>query len=209
MRKTVSAISVISVVLLGFGLALAQGPQSAPMTFFIASNGSGEGADLGGIAGADALCQRLAAEVGAGDRAWRAYLSTQGPGAVNARDRIGTGPWHNAQGTLIGNNVDELHGMGHRFTVMTVIDERGRRIPGSGYAPNRHDVLTGSQPDGTAYPAGEDMTCNNWTSSGDGKARLGHHDRAAWNSAHDSRGCSQEQLRDSGGDGLLYCFAAQ
>ena len=209
MRKTASAISVISVVLLGFGLALAQGPQSAPMTFFIASNGSGEGADLGGIAGADALCQRLAAEVGAGDRAWRAYLSTQGPGAVNARDRIGTGPWHNAQGTLIGNNVDELHGMGHRFTVMTVIDERGRRIPGSGYAPNRHDVLTGSQPDGTAYPAGEDMTCNNWTSSGDGKARLGHHDRAAWNSAHDSRGCSQEQLRDSGGDGLLYCFAAQ
>lgn len=209
MRKTASAISVISVVLLGFGLALAQGPQSAPMTFFIASNGSGEGADLGGIAGADALCQRLAAEVGAGDRAWRAYLSTQGPGAVNARDRIGTGPWHNAQGTLIGNNVDELHGMGHRFTVMTVIDERGRRIPGSGYAPNRHDVLTGSQPDGTAYPADEDMTCNNWTSSGDGKARLGHHDRAAWNSAHDSRGCSQEQLRDSGGDGLLYCFAAQ
>ena len=209
MRKTASAISVISVVLLGFGLALAQGPQFAPMTFFIASNGSGEGADLGGIAGADALCQRLAAEVGAGDRAWRAYLSTQGPDAVNARDRIGTGPWHNAQGTLIGNNVDELHGMGHRFTVMTVIDERGRRIPGSGYAPNRHDVLTGSQPDGTAYPAGEDMTCNNWTSSGDGKARLGHHDRAAWNSAHDSRGCSQEQLRDSGGDGLLYCFAAQ
>jgi hypothetical protein len=128
MRKTVSAISVISVVLLGFGLVLAQGPQSAPMTFFIASNASGEGADLGGIAGADALCQRLAAEVGAGDRAWRAYLSTRGPDAVNARDRIGTGPWHNAQGTLIGNNVDELHGMGHRFTVMTVIDERGRRI---------------------------------------------------------------------------------
>ena len=210
MRKAVSAIGVISVVLLGFGLALAQGPPpSAPMTFFIASNGSGEGADLGGVAGADAICQGLAAEVGVGERAWRAYLSTQGPDAVNARDRIGTGPWHNAQGTLIGNNVDELHGMGHRFTVMTVIDERGRRIPGSGYAPNRHDVLTGSQPDGTAYPAGEDMTCNNWTSSGDGKARLGHHDRAAWNSAHDSRGCSQEQLRASGGDGLFYCFAAQ
>ena len=136
-------------------------------------------------------------------------LSTQGPNAVNARDRIGTGPWHNAQGTLIGNNVNELHGMGHRFTVMTVIDERGRRIPGSGYAPNRHDVLTGSQPDGTAYPAGEDMTCNNWTSSGDGKARLGHHDRAAWNSAHDSRACSQELLRATGGDGLFYCFVAQ
>ena len=208
MRKAVTVIGVISVVLLGSGLALTQGPQSA-MTFFITSNGSGEGADLGGLVGADAICQRLATDVDAGDRTWRAYLSTQGPNAVNARDRIGTGPWHNAQGTLIGNNVDELHGMGHRFTVMTVIDERGRRIPGSGYAPNRHDVLTGSQPDGTAYPAGEDMTCNNWTSSGDGKARLGHHDRAAWNSAHDSRACSQELLRATGGDGLFYCFVAQ
>ena len=129
MRKAVTVIGVISVVLLGSGLALTQGPQSAPMTFFITSNGSGEGADLGGLAGADAICQRLATDVGAGDHTWRAYLSTQGPNAVNARDRIGTGPWHNAQGTLIGNNVNELHGMGHRFTVMTVIDERGRRIP--------------------------------------------------------------------------------
>ena len=209
MRKAVTVIGVISVVLLGSGSALTQGPQSAPMTFFITSNGSGEGADLGGLAGADAICQRLATDVGAGDQTWRAYLSTQGPNAVNARDRIGTGPWHNAQGTLIGNNVDELHGMGHRFTVMTVIDERGRRIPGSGYAPNRHDVLTGSQPDGTAYAAGDDMTCNNWTSSGDGKARLGHHDRAAWNSAHHSRACSQDLLRATGGDGLFYCFVAQ
>ena len=179
------------------------------MTFFVTSAGSGAGADLGGLDGADALCQSLAAGAGAGDRTWRAYLSTQGPNAVNARDRIGSGPWHNAQGALIGNNVEELHGMGHRFTVMTVIDERGRRIPGSGYVPNRHDVLTGSQPDGTAFSAGEDMTCGNWTSSSDGKARIGHHDRAAWNSAHDSRGCSQEQLRASGGDGLFYCFAAQ
>ena len=179
------------------------------MTFFITSNGSGAGADLGGLAGADALCQELAASVDSGDADWRAYLSTQGPNAVNARDRIGNGPWHNALGTLIGNNVDELHGMGHRFTVMTVIDERGRRIPGSGYAPNRHDVLSGTQPDGTAYAAGEDMTCNNWTSGGDGTARLGHHDRAAWNSAHNSQGCSQEQLRATGGDGLFYCFAAQ
>ena len=209
MSRVASIFGVIFLSFLVSGAALAQGQQPDPMTFFVASAGSGEGADLGGLDGADALCQSLAAEVGAGDRTWRAYLSTQGPNAVNARDRIGTGPWHNAQGALIGNNVEELHGMGHRFTVMTVIDERGRRIPGSGYAPNRHDVLTGSQPDGTAFPAGEDMTCNNWTSSSDGKAKIGHHDRAAWNSAHDSRGCSQEQLRASGGDGLVYCFAAQ
>ena len=207
MSRVASIFGVIFLSFLVSGAALAQGQQPDPMTFFVASAGSGEGADLGGLDGADALCQSLAAEVGAGDRTWRAYLSTQGPNAVNARDRIGTGPWHNAQGALIGNNVEELHGMGHRFTVMTVIDERGRRIPGSGYAPNRHDVLTGSQPDGTAFPAGEDMTCNNWTSSSDGKARVGHHDRAAWNSAHDSQGCSQEQLRASGGDGLVYCFA--
>ena len=205
MSRTVPIFGVMCLSLLVSGPAVAQNP----MTFFVTSAGSGAGADLGGLDGADALCQSLAAGAGAGDRTWRAYLSTQGPNAVNARDRIGSGPWHNAQGALIGNNVEELHGMGHRFTVMTVIDERGRRIPGSGYVPNRHDVLTGSQPDGTAFSAGEDMTCGNWTSSSDGKARIGHHDRAAWNSAHDSRGCSQEQLRASGGDGLFYCFAAQ
>ena len=222
MSRMAPILGVIGLSLLGLSLALAQNaPQNPPMTFFLTSEGPGKGSDLGGLAGADGHCQRLAAEVNAGNRTWRAYLSTQGPDAVNARDRIGTGPWHNAQGTLIGNNVDELHGMGHRFTVMTVIDERGRRIPGSGYVPNRHDVLTGSEPDGTAFPAGEDMTCNNWMSSSTGlpdnrlglsgsvKARIGHHDRAAWNSAHDSRGCSQEQLRASGGDGLFYCFAAQ
>ena len=205
MNRAVPIFGVICLSLLVSGPALAQNP----MTFFVTSAFSGAGADLGGLDGADALCQSLAAGAGAGDRTWRAYLSTQGPNAVNARDRIGSGPWHNAQGALIGDNVEELHGMGHRFTVMTVIDERGRRIPGSGYVPNRHDVLTGSQPDGTAFSAGEDMTCGNWTSSSDGKARIGHHDRAAWNSAHDSRGCSQEQLRASGGDGLFYCFAAQ
>ena len=205
MNRAVPIFGVICLSLLVSGPALAQNP----MTFFVTSAGSGAGADLGGLDGADALCQSLAAGAGAGDRTWLAYLSTQGPNAVNARDRIGSGPWHNAQGALIGDNVEELHGMGHRFTVMTVIDERGRRIPGSGYVPNRHDVLTGSQPDGTAFSAGEDMTCGNWTSSSDGKARIGHHDRAAWNSAHDSRGCSQEQLRASGGDGLFYCFAAQ
>ena len=206
MSRITAVFGVMCLSLLGFQLALAQNP---PMTFFVTSVGPGEGADLGGLAGADAHCQSLAAEVNAGDRTWRAYLSTQGPNAVAARDRIGTGPWHNARGALVGQDVEEIHSMGHRFTAMTMLDERGRMIPGSGYAPNRHDILTGSQPDGTAFPIGEDMTCNNWTSSSSGKARIGHHDRAAWGSAHDSRGCSQEQLRASGGDGLFYCFVAQ
>jgi hypothetical protein len=205
LKKTMIVFSATCAILMSSGLALAQDAQ--PLGFFVTSAGPGEGADLGGLAGADAHCQSLADGAGAGDRTWSAYLSTQGPNAVNARDRIGTGPWYNALGTLVGNNVDELHGMGHRFTVMTVIDEVGRRIPGSGYAPNRHDVLTGTSPDGTAFAAGEDMTCNNWTSSGDGSAMLGHHDRAAWNSAHGSQGCSQVQLRATGGDGLFYCFA--
>ena len=193
-----------------------QQPQApappAPMTFFLTSVGPGKGADLGGLAGADAHCQKLAAAVNAGNRTWRAYLSTQaadGKEAVNARDRIGKGPWHNARGVLVGQNLEEIHGMGHRFTPMTVLAENGNMIPGGGYSPNRHDVLSGSRPDGTAFPPGEDMTCKNWTSSTDGKARIGHHDRAAWNSAHDTRGCTQEQLRSSGGDGLFYCFASQ
>lgn len=201
---------VIAISLVGSGPVFAQdAPETPPMTFFLASVGAGEGADLGGLAGADAHCQMLADGRGAGDRTWRAYLSTQGPNAVNARDRIGAGPWHNARGVLVGQNIDEIHGMGHRFTAMTMLDEAGRMIPGGGYAPNRHDVLTGSGPDGTAFPAGEDMTCGNWSSSSTGKARIGHHDRAAWNSAHDSRGCSQDELRASGGDGLFYCFATE
>lgn len=207
MNKIASVFGVIGLSLLGSWLALAQNaPQTPPMTFFLTSVGPGKGADLGGLAGADAHCQRLAG-ANAGNRTWRAYLSTQGPNAVNARDRIGRGPWHNARGVLVGQNIDEIHGMGHRFTPMTVLDEAGRMIPGGGYAPNRHDILTGSQPDGRAFPAGGDMTCNNWTSSSAGKAKVGHHDRAAWNSAHDSQGCTQEQLRASGGDGLFYCFA--
>ena len=209
MRGIKLIFGVIAISALGSGLTFAQDAQETPpMTFFVASVGSGEGADLGGLAGGDAHCQMLADGAGAGDRTWRAYLSSQGPNAVNARDRIGAGPWHNAQGVLVGQDVDEMHGMGHRFNHMRMLDEEGRMIPGSGFAPNRHDVLTGSQPDGTAFPAGEDMTCGNWSSSSTGKARIGHHDRAAWNSAHDSRGCSQEELRASGGDGLFYCFAA-
>jgi hypothetical protein len=183
-------------------------PPTGPMSFFVTSAGSGKGGDLGGLAGADAICQSLAASVDQGDLTWRAYLSTQGPNAVNARDRIGSGPWFNANGAMIAMNVEALHSMEHRMSAFNALDEQGRRIPGSGYAPNRHDILTGSQPDGTAYPAGQDMTCSNWTSSSDdGKARVGHHDYAGWASAHDSRGCSQDALISTGGDGLLYCFA--
>ncbi len=182
--------------------------QDNSLGFFVTSNGVGNGADLGGLSGADAYCKMLAEKVGAGDREWRAYLSTQGPNAVNARDRIGDGPWYNANGRLVGRDVDELHSYLTRMSMREAVAENGAIIPGGGYAPNRHDILTGSQQDGTAYPAGEDMTCNNWTSSDQGKARVGHHDRAAWGSAHDSRGCSQDALRSSGGDGLFYCFAA-
>lgn len=212
MNRTATMFTVIGLGLLAAGPALAQAPQTPaptpPMTFFLASAGTGKGADLGGLAGADARCQALATEAGAGSRTWRAYLSTQGPNAVNARDRVGKGPWHNARGVLVGQSIEEIHSMGHRFTPMTVLDERGRMIPGGGYFPNRHDILTGTQADGTGFPAGADMTCSNWTSSATtGKAKLGHFDRAAWNSAHDSQGCTQEQLRATGGDGLFYCFA--
>jgi hypothetical protein len=207
-KKTKIAIGLAACGLLGAGLALTQ-PPTGPMSFFVTSAGSGNGGNLGGLAGADAICQNLAEGAGHGDRTWRAYLSTQGNNAVNARDRIGPGPWFNANGAQIAANVAALHSDAHRMSVFTALDEQGRRIPGSGYAPNRHDILTGSQPDGTAYPAGEDMTCNNWTSSSDGnnKARVGHHDYAAWGSTHNSAGCSQAALVRTGGDGLFYCFA--
>jgi hypothetical protein len=180
------------------------------MSFFLTSAGSGDGANLGGLKGADAICQNLAESVGAGSLTWHAYLSTQGANAVNARDRVGSGPWFNARGNRIATDVEQLHSVLNRISAYTAIDERGRNIPGSGNAPNRHDILTGSQTDGTAYPDGDDMSCKNWTSNSDsGKARVGHHDYAAWNSAHDSRGCSQAALISSGGDGLFYCFAVQ
>lgn len=195
--------------LVAASLALAQ-QATGPMSFFLTSAGSGVGGNLGGLAGADAICQNLAEGVDRGNATWRAYLSTQGDDAVNARDRIGSGPWFNANGNRIAADVNELHSVLNRVSAFTAVDERGRKIPGSGYAPNRHDILTGTQTDGTTYPAGADMTCNNWTSSSDDdKARVGHHDYAAWNSAHDSRGCSQPALISSGGDGLFYCFALQ
>lgn len=203
-------------------LALGSGPvvaQQGGMSFFVTSAGSGKGADLGGLAGADRLCQTLATAAGAGGRTWHAYLSTQGTGAVNARDRIGRGPWQNAAGMVIAKDVAELHGS-NNLTKQTAVNEKGSVVNGRGDTPNVHDILTGSQPDGTAFPAGEDRTCGNWTKGGsEGVAMLGHHDRTgldesapakSWNSSHVSRGgCSQDALKSTGGGGLLYCFAAE
>jgi hypothetical protein len=208
-HKKVMAAAAIITGLVGVGIALAQ-PAPGPMSFFLASRGSGNGGNLGGLEGADRICQDLAQAAGHGALTWRAYLSTQGQNAVNARDRIGPGPWFNVRGARVAQNVEELHTSANRMAVFTALDERGNQIPGSGFAPNRHDILTGSTPEGRAYPAGADMTCANWTSSSDeggAKARVGHHDYAAWNSTHDSRGCSQQGLVSTGGDGLFYCFA--
>jgi hypothetical protein len=183
---------------------------------FITSVGLGDGANLGGLAGADRHCQALATAVGAGGRTWRAYLSTSataGQPAVNARDRIGAGSWLNAAGVRVAGSVTELHGPEGQLTKATLLNERGEPVNGRGDTPNRHDILTGSRADGTAFPAGQDKTCRNWTSNGEGSAQVGHHDRTgggqdptSWNSAHGSRGCSQTNLQASGGDGLFYCF---
>lgn len=186
-----------------------------PMGFFITSVGLGKGADLGGLDGADAHCQSLAEAAGSGDRTWRAYLSTEADDkrGVSARDRIGTGPWHNAKGILIANNLTELHLYNTTITGETALNEKGEMVNGRGSKPNQHDILTGSQDDGTGYfPDPEDHTCSNWTSSGEGSAQVGHHDRhgggnTSWTSAHGSRGCSQEALTKTGGAGLFYCFA--
>jgi len=194
-----------------------------PMSFFVTSVGKGDGANLGGLAGADAHCQSLAAAVGAGGRHWHAYLSTNASGsqaAVNARDRIGQGPWFNGRsGTPIAKNVADLHGdtveaarLGNNLSRTTVFSEKGEPINGAGATPNQHDILTGSQTDGRAYTDGADHTCSNWTSNNTGTAQLGHFDRTgggntSWNSAHPSRGCSQPALVQTGGAGLLYCFA--
>jgi hypothetical protein len=194
------------------------------MTFFVTSAGSGKGADLGGLEGADQRCQQLAQGAGAGTKTWRAYLSTQAAGggqAVNARDRIGNGPWMNFKKEVVAQNVDDLHGANNKLGPQTSLTERGTVVAGVGYTPNYHDVLTGSQPDGRAFAAGEDRTCGNWTKSTQGAAMLGHIDRKglrdddaarSWNSSHPSRGseggCSQADLRSTGGAGLFYCFAA-
>lgn len=194
--------------------------QQANMTFFITSAGPGKGGDLGGLDGADKHCQSLAQAAGAGSKTWRAYLSTQGANAVNARDRIGKGPWQNAKGVVIAKDVADLHGASNNLTKQTALNEKGEVVNGRGDQPNRHDILTGSQPDGTAFTGDQDRTCGNWTKSGEGSAMVGHHDRMglddsapakSWNSSHPSRGpgggCAQADLRSTGGDGLLYCFA--
>ena len=218
MRSTAFALSA----LLALGVNAGASAQQANMTFFVTSAGPGKGADLDGLAGADRLCQQLAQAVGAGSHTWHTYLSTQGADgqtAINARDRIGRGPWQNSKGVTIAKDVDELHGA-NNLTNQTALTEKGDVVNGIGDTPNRHDVLTGSQPDGKAFPAGDDRSCHNWTSSTQGAAMVGHTDRKglrdddaskSWNSSHPSRGpdggCSQADLRSTGGDGLFYCFA--
>jgi hypothetical protein len=218
MRSTAFALSAL--LALGAGASA----QQANVTFFVTSAGPGKGADLGGLAGADRLCQQLAQAVGASSHTWHAYLSTQaadGQTAVNARDRIGRGPWQNSKGVVVAKDLDDLHSDNNNLTKQTDLTEKGDVVNGRGDTPNRHDALTGSQPDGRAFPPGEDKTCHNWTSSTQGSAIVGHTDRQglrddaqmrSWNSSHPSRGpdggCSQADLRSTGGDGLFYCFAA-
>jgi hypothetical protein len=217
---------ILKAVLLTTALAIVAGPtevsaQQAPMTFFITSVGPGKGGDLGGLAGADAHCQSLAQAVGAGNRTWRAYLSNFAPPGVtpiNARDRIGSGPWHNAKGVQIAANVEDLHSDNNKINKETALNEKGEVVKGRGDTPNQHDIMTGSQMDGRAFPGNINVTCNNWTSSTFGSALVGHHDRQgiadtvfqrSWNSSHMSRSCSQPDLIATGGNGLFYCFAAQ
>lgn len=186
------------------------------MSFFLTSRGPGNGADLGGLAGADRHCQMLAETADAGDRRWRAYLSTTGGRVVNARDRIGRGPWYNANGVRVATDVNDLHSDDNELSKSNSVTEHGAVINGRGDSPNRHDILTGTSLDGTAIAGMDDTTCQDWSSSGsDGSARVGHHDRTgggehpmSWNSAHGSRGCGQADLQGTGGDGLFYCFAA-
>lgn len=220
MRKDVALWVAVSVVFAGIGMFGGSQPFAGDMSFFVSSAGSGKGADLGGLEGADRICRTLAEAAGAGGRTWRAYLSTQGPGAVNARDRIGSGPWVNARGVVIARDLDELHGA-NNLAKQTAINEKGEIVNGRGDTPNTHDILTGSKPDGTAFGDDADWTCSNWTSSGKGAAMLGHSDRTgvdesapmkSWNSSHLSRGpgggCSQDDMKVTGGVGRLYCFAA-
>ncbi len=188
--------------------------QSAQMNFFLTSAGSGDGANLGGLQGADQICQDRAYAVGAGDLIWRAYLSTTGESGENARDRIGDGPWYNHAGTMVARDVDDLHSESNLLGKENSLTERGEQVNGRGDSPNMHDIITGSTMDGMASDADGDTTCENWTSnSGDGSALVGHHDRVgggqnptSWNSAHASRGCGQEDLQGTGGNGFFYCF---
>jgi hypothetical protein len=222
MHKTMRYSLLASAVLLlgvSSGAQAQQVPQAPNMTFFVTSAGPGKGGDLGGLAGADAHCQTLANTAGAGNKAWRAYLSgaeTAAVKAANARDRIGKGPWQNAKGVVIATSVDDLHSPNNKINAENGLTERGTRVSGFGYQPNYHDALTGSQANGTAFAGNMNLTCNNWTSSEFGKVELGHIDgrgpvdnefMRSWNASHQSRGCSQADLIATGGNGLFYCFA--
>jgi hypothetical protein len=219
MKRTPIVPLVGIVGMIGIAVLTAYGvhAQDTSISFFITSKGPGNGADLGGLAGADKHCQALASTAGAGSKTWRAYLSTSAVGsqpAVNARDRIGKGPWFNAKGVQVAASVADLHSDNNKLGKESSLTEKGDIVNGRGDTPNRHDILTGSQLDGTA-PTGEtNQTCQNWTSSGEGSALVGHHDKQgggpnpnSWNSAHGSKGCSQANLQATGGDGLFYCFA--
>lgn len=240
MKRSLFVLAAATAIVVGSVLATAQNPPAAqapagqggrgpaqPMGFFVTSVGM-DGGNLGGLTGADAHCQKLAAasgQAGAGNRVWRAYLSTQGPNAVNARDRIGQGPWANARGGIVARGVSHLHGdtveeaqLGSNLTKTTALTEKATMVKGAGDLGedgkplNQHDILTGSTPAGRAFPAGEDKTCNNWMSNATGSAQVGHFDRtgggnASWNSAHGSKGCSQPNLVSTGGNGYFYCFA--
>ena len=209
-----------SVALAGAGVSPLAHAQQANMTFFVTSTGTGKGADLGGLDGADAHCAALAKAAGAKATNWRAYLSTSLPGGdqgVDARSRIGKGPWQNAKGVVVGKSVDDLHSGHNTLDKQTALTEKGEMVKGRGDTPNEHDILTGSDAGGYFSTAGGDTTCGNWTKSGEGSAIVGHHDlqglkdtrhMKSWNSSHGSRGCSQDQLKASGGAGLVYCFAA-
>jgi hypothetical protein len=223
MSKTTYVAIVASVAIASLGSTASQAqqppPQSPNMTFFVTSIGPGKGADLGGLEGADRYCQTLAERAGAGAKTWRAYLSSNAAhqgGPVNARDRIGPGPWQNFKGVVVAQNVDDLHSNDNKLSMENSLTERGTMVAGTGMSPNWHDVLTGSQPDGRVFPANLNLTCNNWTSSTFGSAMVGHIDRngtvitpfvKSWNAAHMSRSCSQPDLIATGGNGLFYCFA--
>ncbi len=218
MNMTMRLSVVASAALMSLGMSgSVQAQQQAPnTTFFVTSAGPGKGADLGGLEGADRHCQQLAATVGAGGKTWRAYLSTNAAGgSVNARDRIGNGPWQNSKGAVIATSVDDLHSANNKLGRDNSLTERGTIVAGVGFTPNQHDALTGSTAEGRAWPSNLNLTCNNWSSSTFGSAMLGHIDRSpqmpenlrSWNAAHMSRSCSQPDLIATGGNGLFYCFA--
>jgi hypothetical protein len=220
MKKKLGLSLLAALATAALGVTTSVQAQQASMTFFVTSVGKGNGADLGGLEGADAHCAALARAAGLTQATWRAYLSTTEPGGaagVNARDRIGKGPWQNAKGVVVAKSVEDLHSDSNNITKQTALTEKGEMVSGRGDAVNTHDILTGSDPQGLYSTAGGDTTCGNWTKSGEGSAIVGHHDRAglkdtrhmnSWNSSHGSRGCSQDQLKASGGAGLIYCFVA-